>query len=70
MAWCHGLALLLEMLLCIPVMMASFWLETLLETVHMMEHGVMKSLDVNVSSYHQYMYTVAQLFTYCIIVQV
>ena len=49
------------MLLLIPVTLASFWLETLLECVQIMEHGVAKSLDVNVSSYQHYMYTVAQL---------
>ena len=63
MVWCHGLALLLEMLLLIPVTLASFWLETLLECVQIMEHGVAKSLDVNVSSYQ---HTVAQLFNSCI----
>ena len=51
---------LLEVLLLIPVTLVSFWLENLLEYVEIMEHGVMKSLHVNVSSYHHYMYTVPQ----------
>ena len=40
--------------------LVSFWLENLLEYVEMMERGVVKSLHVNVSSYHHYMYTVPQ----------
>ena len=51
---------LLEVLLFIPVTLDSFWLETLLEDVEIMEHGVEKSLHVIVSSYHHYMYTVPQ----------
>ena len=51
---------LLEVLLLIPVTLVSFWLENLLEYVEIMEHGVMKNLHVNVSSYHHCMYTVPQ----------
>ena len=60
MAWYHGVVFLLEVLLLIPVTLASFLMEPLLESVEIMEHGVAKSLDVNVSSYHHYMYTVTQ----------
>ena len=59
-AWWNGLVFCLEVLLLIPAIIAINLLETLLETVHMMEHGVAKSLDVNVSSYYYYIYTVTQ----------
>ena len=50
MVWWNGIALPLEVLLIIPVTLVSFWLETLLETVAVMVHGVECLLHVNVSS--------------------